>query len=149
MKRFQFRLDRVLQYRKLVKDERTRELIQRRNKLYEDSERLRDLETAALLNRIEEGARITAEQVQIVGMYAARLKEQIGTQQQQVEQSQEAVADAHRAYVEAAKEEASLSTLRKRKQAEYQEYLEKEESKSMDEFSVQRQGYLRKKETLS
>jgi len=146
MKRFQFRLDRVLQYRKLVKDEKTRELIQRRNKLYEESQRLKDLEAAALLNRLDEGVRLTAEQVQLVGMYAARLKEEIGEQEVRVEESQEQVAEAHKEYVEAAKEEASLATLRKRKEQEYQDYLAKEEGKSLDEFSIQRQGYLRKKE---
>lgn len=146
MKRFRFRLERVLQYRKLVKDEKTRELIERRNKLQEDTERLRDLEMAALLNRLEENVYVTAEQVQLLGMYGARLKEAIAQQEEQVERSQEAVAIAHEAYVEAAKDEASLATLRKRKQAEYQEYVEHEEGKFLDELSVQRQGYLRKKE---
>ena len=146
MKRFRFRLERVLQYRKLVKDEKTRELIERRNKLYEDAERLKDLETAALLNRLEENVYVTAEQVQLLGMYGARLKEAIAQQEEQVERSQEAVAVAHGEYVEAAKEEASLATLRTRKQAEYQEYVEHEDGKFLDELSVQRQGYLRKKE---
>lgn len=146
MKRFRFRLERVLQYRKLVKDEKTRELIERRNKLYEDAERLKDLKTAALLNRLEENVYVTAEQVQLLGMYGARLKEAIAQQEEQVERSQEAVAVAHGEYVEAAKEEASLATLRTRKQAEYQEYVEHEDGKFLDELSVQRQGYLRKKE---
>ena len=146
MKRFKFRLERVLQYRKLLKDERTRELMEERSKLFEESERLKELEVAALMNRIEENARMTAEQVQMLGLYGQRLKQQIAQQQLQVEKQQEAVATARNAYVEAAKDEESLVTLKDRRLEEYKEYLEKEDGKFLDELSVQRIGYLRKKE---
>ncbi len=148
MKRFQFRLERVLQYRKLVKDEKTRLLMESRNRLFENSERLKELETAALLNRLEENVRISAEQVQLLAMYGARLKEQIADQEKRVQELQQEVAERRNDYVEAAKDEESLVTLKQRKQEEYKEYLEKEEGKFLDELSVQRQGFLKRRERL-
>ncbi|NLF24861.1 MAG: hypothetical protein GX589_04290 [Deltaproteobacteria bacterium] len=144
MKRFKYRLERVLEYRKLVKDEKVRELLNRNQKLHEDSEKLRELETAELLNRIEEGARLNAAQLQLVADYGFRLRGAIAGQVEVVEKSKEAVEEATAEYVEAAKEEKSLSIHKSRKLEEYKEYVQQEEDRFVDELNIQRAGLNRR-----
>lgn len=141
MKKFQFRLERVLQYRKLLKDEKTKELILSRNKLFGEMEHLKELEMAALLNAIEDNIQITAEEIHLLGAYGARLKEDIEHQKEEIERSQEAVAKAEDAYIEAAKDEETLATLKEKRKAEYADYLNKEELKAIDEMTTQRSAY--------
>ena len=144
MKRFKYRLERVLEYRKLVKDEKVRELLYRNQKLHEENEKLRELQAAELLNRIEEGVRLSAAEVQLLADYGYRLREEITGQEDVVEKSKEAVEEATAEYVEAAKDEKSLSTHKGRKLVEYQHYAQQEEDKFIDELNIQRAGLHRR-----
>ena len=144
MKRFRYRLERVLEYRKLVKDEKMRELLFRNQRLNEDNERLRELQIAELLNRIEADAVLTAAEVQLFANYGIRLKAAITGQKEVVRKSEEAVAQATDEYVEAAKDEKSLVTHKERKQEAYKEYVQQEEDKFVDELNIQRSGQARR-----
>ena len=143
MKKFQFRLERILEYRKLIKDERTKELLISRNKLSADQEHLKELETAALMNTIGDDQFLTVEKLQMVNDYAERLKNDIEHQKEVIEESTKAVLKAQEAYIEAAKDEGSLRTLKERRRAEYMNYLEKEDFKNNDEIVIQKIGHER------
>jgi flagellar export protein FliJ len=148
MKRFRYRLERVLQFRKLVKDEKVRELLTRNRKLYEDSERLRELQTAELLNRIEADARLTAEELKLLGDYGHRLRRQIAGQREVVRDSEQAVEEATQEYIEAAKDEKTLGIHKERKLSEYGQYVQQEEEKFVDELNIQRAGMARRQNRL-
>jgi len=137
-------LERVLQYRKLVKDEKMRELLLRNHKLMEDSERLRELQAAELLNRIEAGVELNAAQLQLLADYGCRLREEISEQKEVVERSKEAVQAATAEYLEAAKDEKSLNIHKQRKLSEYRQYTQQVEDKNIDELNVQRVGLTRR-----
>jgi len=138
MKRFRYRLEKVLEYRKLIKDEKVRELLFRNRKLAEDQDRLKSLEAAALLNRMEAEALLSAAEVELLGNYGARLRAEISGQEETVRSSESAVAEAVEEYVAAAKDEKSLVLHRERKQGEYREYVQHEEDKYADEMNTQR-----------
>ena len=140
MKKFQFRLDRVLQYRGLVKDEKTRELVLARNKAFDCAERLKELEAAALMNKLEENLECTAEELFLISAYGHKLRCDIERQEEKLEEAKKNVEIARAAYIDAAKDEKSLSTLKQHKLDEYRDYLAKEELKSNDELVVQRAG---------
>ena len=143
MKKFHFRLERILEYRKLIKDEKTKELLISRNKLYADQEHLKELETAALLNTIGDDKFLTVERLNLINDYAERLKIDIEHQKEVIEESKKAVLKAQEAYIEAAKDEGSLQTLKERRRAEYMNYLEKEDFKNNDEVVIQKIGHER------
>jgi len=138
MKKFKFRLEKVLQYRKIVKDEKLRELMMRNHILNEENQRLERLEAAALRNIINANQSMSASIVHLAGLYGARIKEEIVRQKLVLIEVKEKAEEAMAEYVEAAKDEEALVTLRNRKKEEYMEYVKKEEEKYLDEFCVQR-----------
>ena len=140
MKKFQFRLDRVLQYRGLVKDEKTRELVLARNSAFDCAERLKELEAAALMNKLEDDLDCTAEELFLISTYGHKLRCDIEKQQEKLEEAKKKVEEARAAYIEAAKDEKSLAILKQHKLDEYRDYLDKEELKNNDELVVQRAG---------
>ena len=140
MKKFKFRLERILEYRKLIKDEKAKELILARNKLYADEAHLEELERARL-NNILQSDILTAEELQMVGLYADRLKRDIERQKKVIIESEKAVEKAQEIYIEAAKDEESLAKLKERRRSEYLAYIEKEELKNIDEMNTQRAGF--------
>jgi flagellar export protein FliJ len=144
MKRFKYRLERVLEYRKLVKDDKVRELLHRNNKLFADNEKLKELQIAELLNRIDEETLLTAEEVLRISMYGERIRAAVDFQKVVVIQSEDAVKEATAEYIEAAKDEKTLATHKDRKLAEYTDYANNEDAKSVDELNIQRSGMLRR-----
>lgn len=143
MKRFSFRLEKVLQYRTLVKDEKLRELMLRNYELQHAQARLEQLEQAFLSNQIEQRRVLPAEQFQLRGAYALRLKDEIVAQKLAIIEAEGRVEQAMEAYIEASKDQKALAMLKERKRGEYMEWIEKELGKYLDELSVQRVGYLR------
>jgi len=143
MKKFQFRLDRVLQYRQLVKDEKSKELIVLRNILIEEQEKLKALEAAYFNTSIEEAS--SAEELQMVAFYLDGLKNDIECQKKVIQSATEKVLAAQAVYLQAAQEEKTLSQLKERNYLEYQEYLAKEEAKNIDEVTVQMFDYIKDK----
>ena len=137
MKKFRFRLERVLQYRELVKRDRKRELAAKTMQLQTEQERLNELGLAWEANGIPSGP-IPAEMLQLVERYSMWLKAAIEKQQKTVAEAKQAVEEARNAYIEAAKESEALKTLKTKKREEYLEYYYKEEGKFLDEISVQR-----------
>ena len=137
MKRFRFRLEKVLHFRTLVREAKRRELMLRNLKLQEARQLLEVLIQMALSNTIAQGRIMRVEEVVLAGLFAERIKVQIEQQRQEVVAAEEEVRKAMDAYIEASKEARSLEMLKERKLQEYTEYFHKEEEKFLDELSVQ------------
>lgn len=137
MKRFRFRLQRVLDYRKIVKGEKQRTLLLKNHELRLLQEELVELENARLANEIS-GGLISAELVLAAGLYAARLKQRIIDQRLAIIRAQDEVEKALAEYMQAAKDEKALISLKDKKYSEYRESVLAEEGRFLDELSTQR-----------
>ncbi len=136
MKKFRFRLERVLQYRSTVKAEKLRDLMLRNAELRELEDRLSGLEQAQLGGMVAENSVIPVEQLYLAGMYLSRLKAEIEKTQKEIEKAKDRVAEALEIYQQAAKDEKALQTLKQKKKQEYQEYVQREETNFIDEIAT-------------
>lgn len=138
MKKFKFRLQRVLDYRKLVKDERLRDLLDANYRVEHEKHHLEQLESAQSKNEIEHGKAIDSAFVFLRGVYGLWLKDSIAEQQIEVKSAEEQAEKALSAYIESAKDMKALELLKDRKLNEYRQYLDSEDIKNLDEISVQK-----------
>ena len=139
MKKFKFRLERVLQYRITKKEEAKKELVLGLNQLYEAQNLLQSLIDAAHGRVIKEGE-MTAAEVHMQGTFLAGIHQRVGETQGLIEVRKKEVEKLQKAYTEAAKEAESLQKLKDNRHREYLEHVEHEERKSLDELTVQRHG---------
>jgi flagellar FliJ protein len=138
MKRFAFRLQRVLDIRSRIRDERRQELGARQAELQREEALLAELEAELLLARIEEGGTYSASELQMVGAYAIRLRSQIERQLVRIEGAKQAVEEARARYIEATKDTQVLEKLREKRREEYTQEVLLEEGRNLDEVAVQR-----------
>ena len=143
MKKFKFRLDRVLQYRNIVKDEKRREFTKRLLVLREAQDRLEWLNHAWFQNQLESEQILQVEFVVMRGLYAARLRAEIGAQRDLIEELEEVVEAAKQEYIEASKEVEVLEKLKTKKKEEYTHEMDMLEGKVLDELSVQRRDFIK------
>lgn len=137
MKKFKFRLQRVQDYRGVVRDEKKRTLLLRNQQLREEQERLQQLLHAQTENATPQGV-LAVEEVYLRGLFAARLREEIAMQRLSISRAEDAVREALAEYIEAAKELKTLETLREHRLAEYWDSYYREEGRFLDELAVQR-----------
>ncbi len=135
MKKFKFRLERVLEYRSAVKQEKFQILSRKNAELAELKGMREQLEKAQLENEFGSGTMLATE-IEIRGRYAAHLRDQIVQVELQIVQAEEAVQEALAEYREASKEFEVLDKLKERKRQEYDQYIAQEEEKFLDELSV-------------
>ena len=140
MKKFKFRLEKVLQYRLLVKDEKKRALLQKNQELQLAKNKLEYLQKAALSNELDQRRILSVEEVLLSGLFAEKIKEDIIKQRLEIIRVEGEVEAATQEYIEASKESRSLEMLRERKLQQFNEYLQKEDEKFLDELAVQRYG---------
>ena len=138
MKKFKFRLDKVLQVRASLRKERLRDLMARTHELRQLENNLQYLSDEFLKNAIKENAILTIEELQRVGAYSERLKNEIANARVKILDAQNKVEEAMKAYVEASREEKALAMLKDRRYAEYLDLLSKEETSFLDELATQR-----------
>lgn len=149
MKKFRYRLERVLQYREILKAEKKRLLGIARQELASAEQRLAELEQELLIDRIGERKELTVDELRLFQAYADRLRAEIQGQLAQIEQCKEKVAAALAEYIESTKEAESLIRHKTKKRAEYDEYLEKEQQKFLDELTTQRIGRTKFQESVA
>ena len=137
MKKFKFRLQRVLEYRKILREERQGELLAKLHQFRLAKERLDLLEQAELANRIGEGA-VQPWLLYMHGAYGERLKIEIADQRVTLAQAETERDEAVANYQEAARDEKALISLREKKFLEYRAYLEDEDRKFLDELATQK-----------
>lgn len=140
MKRFNFRLQRVLEIRERFRDEMRQELVQRNFERDRERNILGHLDQEFLRSKVEEGGTYSASEMVLVGDYSARLQEQIEQQRVRVLAAEQAAEEARERYIEASKESQALEKLKEKRKQEYVEQTLKEEGAQLDEFAVMRAG---------
>lgn len=144
MKRFSFRLQRVLRLRCLEREEAQRVLAQRNQELMNEQGRLNWLEQEFLRNEVTANTILPVQNLILIGDYARRLRASIEHQIQQVAAAQQRVEEARTAYLEKAKEAKGLEMLREKRLTEHRQELLKEDERFLDELSVQRAHHSRR-----
>lgn len=139
-KRFKFRLQKVLEYRHMLKADAQKELLFANNTLFSEQQMLADLETALLQNELASDQVLSVGEIALYDQYSLRLRNDIGHQKVRVEEAAEVAEIARLAYIEAAKEAETLDKLKSKRKEEYRVYLEKEHEKFLDELTTQRNG---------
>jgi flagellar FliJ protein len=138
MKRFKFRLQRILDIREQIRDEARQELGRRNALLAQEQSVLTRLEGELLrLNGASDGI-VTAGNLLLTGAYALRVQKMIEQQSVKVEEARKAVVQAQERYFQANKDARALEMLRDKKRAEYDQEVLKEEINQLDEVAMQR-----------
>ena len=138
MKRFTFRLQRILDIREQIRDEARQELGRRNALLAQEQSVLARLEAELLrLNGASDGI-VTAGNLLLTGAYALRVQKMIEQQSVKVEEARKAVVQAQERYIQANKDARALEMLRDKKRAEYDQEVLKEEINQLDEDATQR-----------
>lgn len=138
MKKFRFRLQRILDIRHQIRDERRQELVRRNQERDHELRVLADLEEESLRVMIHEGGTYSASELVMFGDYRMRLKRRIEEQRVRVVAAIKEADEAKDRYVEASKEAKALEMLRHKRKAEHEEQVSKEEGAQLDEFAIQR-----------
>lgn len=138
MKRFKFRLQRILDIREQIRDEARQELGRRNAVLAHEQSVLRGLE--AELHRLNAGENgiVTASELLLTGAYAQRIQKLIEQQALKVEEARKAVVEAQERYIQANKDAKALEMLKEKRRAEYDHEVLKEEINQLDEIATQR-----------
>lgn len=138
MKQFRYRLERVLQYRNIVKAERQRELQLRMGELHAAEQRLSDLQTELVEREAIDQGEHTGSMIAMAGNYEQRLRREIGETHEVILMKQVVVEEALNEYIEASKDARALELHKDDKLKEYVEETEREEGKFLDELTIQR-----------
>lgn len=138
MRRFRFRLQRILDVRIQIRDQARQELVRYNAERDHQSSILAYLENEYAQLRVEEGGTYSASELMIRGAYAERLTIEIERQRVVVAKAIEEAERALDRYIEASRDAKALETLREKKLQEYQEQSLKEEGAMLDELAIQR-----------
>ncbi|MGA1192052.1 MAG: flagellar export protein FliJ [Bdellovibrionota bacterium] len=138
MKRFKFRLQRVLDVRAQFRDEARQELVRRNAERDHELSVLRHLEQEYLQNAIVDGGTYSASDLLAKGIYSERLEKAIEHQEVVVQQAKNKAQEALEAYIEASKEAKAIEMLREKKLTEFNEQVLKEEADVLDEIALQK-----------
>lgn len=138
MKRFRFRLQRVLDLRVQIRDEARQELVRRNAERDQQIRILADLQSEFLQSGLVEGGTYSASEVARRAAYAERLTIAINQQHVVVAEAIKAADVAQERYIEVSKEAKTLEMLREKKIEEFKAEQLKEEGALLDELSAQR-----------
>jgi flagellar protein FliJ len=137
MKKFKFRLERVLQYRNVVKQEKLKALMEKNLELRFAQEKLEEMEKEYMNNKVPEGS-VSVGQLFLHEAFSARIKESIARQKVSIEKIKEAVEAAHQEYLVANQEAEALEKVKERKRDEHAEQASKHDEKFLDELATQK-----------
>ncbi len=139
MKKFKYRLERVLQYRQALKKEKRNELALKSYELATKEEKLNELLEEQ--ERSDEGLEETAmpaSEMMLFGDYRRRLQEALVHQRLLIHEAAMAVDAAREAYIEKAVEAEALETVKKHQFEEFKTEFVRRERKMTDELTVLR-----------
>jgi flagellar FliJ protein len=143
MKKFRFRLEQVLRYRRIERDEKKRVLIQAQGELRTAEDQLQFLESERLKNEVNQAQNLPVEQYMLAGLYMDRLKTKIHEQRIVIQKQEEVVQAAMAAYIEASKESKTLESLKEKREREYNERVAHLEAQFLDEVATLRGNTMR------
>ncbi len=134
MKRFVFRLQRILDLRIQIRDESRQELVLKN--AYRDQQIgiLADLQDEFMQLGLSEGGTYSAEEITRLANYGEFLTERIKKQRLVVDEAIKIADEAREGYIEASKEAKVLEMLRERKLAEYNLEALRKEGVLLDEL---------------
>lgn len=138
MKRFKFRLQKVLDYRHTEKRDRERELAQRNHELHTAEERLEEIIRASEKAVLPTEGIMTMGEVLLHGSYHQRLRESLEEQRLLIIEAARAVDCAREAYIEKASETGALENVKANRLEEFKQERLRQERKAIDELVVQR-----------
>ena len=137
MKRFRFRLQRIMELREQIRDEARQELVRRNAERDHEQSVLNHLEEEYRRTALTEGGTYSASEVVVLGDYGERLSSAIDSQKVVVAQAVLAAERAFERYVEASKEAKAIEMLRDKKLVEFKEQTLREEGIFLDELAGQ------------
>ena len=140
MKKFKFRLEKILQYRDSIKEEKLRDLKAATTRLKEAEEHLLYLETQFENNTPGDGVTIQVQDLYIQMAYSERLKQEIVAQKERIVEFEKAVEEARAIYIEASRDTEVLVKLKDKKLAMYEEFVAKQEEIFLDELVTQKRS---------
>ncbi|MBX7143849.1 MAG: flagellar export protein FliJ [Oligoflexia bacterium] len=143
MKKFRFRLEQVLRFRRATRDEKLRILLECRGREHEAQMRLQHLESERGRRLVPEDNVLGVEAYMLSAMYVKRLDLEIERQKELLKKYEAESSEALAQYIEASKEVRSLETLKDRRQREYMERVNYEEAKFLDEIATQKGNTMR------
>lgn len=138
MKKFKFRLEKVLQFRRIIQDEKKRIMNIAMRELREMEDKIEYLEAEFTRNIVNEGMIITIAELSLKGAYGERLKNEIVQGKLSLIDINERLEEARREYVIATQEVEVLEKLKEKKHEQYQEMIMQHEQKILDELVIQR-----------
>lgn len=141
MKKFKFRLQRVLEYRHTLTKDKERELAMRNGELHEAEGGLEMILDAQDRDGGVAAGVMSMAELALRGEYYEALQQSLVRQREVVEQAVQAVDAAREAYRVKAIEEETLETLKDKKLAEHHELARKDERKQLDSLVVQRHRF--------
>ena len=138
MKKFKFRLHKVLEYRRQKQKEKEQELALQNSRLFSEEQKLKAVLTEQDEAKfIKQGAQTMAE-MNLEAAYQQHLMDLLEKQRELVEEATDAVTEARDAYIEKSVEAEMLETLKERKREEFEEEQIRAEKKRLSDLSSQR-----------
>lgn len=138
MKKFKFRLERVLEYRNALKKEKERELALKNAQLARAEQVVEEITEAQNNAAVPGGGLTTMAELMLHGDYHQFLQDALVNQRLLVLEAAHAVEQARDAYLEKAIEAETLENLKRKRAEEHREQARKEERKEADKLTVQR-----------
>lgn len=138
MKRFRYRLERVLDFREAEKKEKERELAFKNAELHSAEARLDRIVEAQDKAGLPDSGEITMADVLVQREFQQGLRVLLEEQRQLILQAAEAVDQARNAYLEKAVEAETLVAHKEKKFEEHREERRRSERKSADELTIMR-----------
>ncbi len=141
MKRFKFRLQKVLDFKETEKKERAQQLAEENQRLLSLEERMEAiLEEQEVFGGLGDAV-MTIEELCLTGDYKQRLQDELEQQRGHILDAAKAVDEAREAYIEKSKETESLEAVKRRRKVEHDEESKRKAKKQVDEMVVQRHRF--------
>lgn len=138
MKRFNFRLNKVLDYRQTLKKESERELAKKNIRLKELEGELEGIIEAQNQAQVNTKPAMTMAEFSLVESYQELMQEKLVETRELVKKADQEVEEARIDYIEKAKDSAVLEKLKDRRWGDYREETRKQERKDLNEMTIQR-----------
>ncbi len=141
MKRFNFRLQRIFDYREALKLEQQRELARKTHELAIAEDRLTEIDEERSKAPISPGGLTTMAELGMLHDYMKGLTQLFEEQTLVVKEAESAVEAAREIYMERAIDAKTLATVKERRFEEFNEEKGRKEKTSLDGISVQRHRF--------
>jgi flagellar export protein FliJ len=140
MKRFRFRLERVLRFRTTEKEQALSVLMEERSLLNQYNAEVEALQESKRLGEIAEGTVFPSAFIQSIGMFESGVKIRLDELAKQIEAQELVVQKAEQEYLFRLREAEVLVNLKQRSLEEYRKEQLAEEGRELDEFAVTRRA---------